>query len=212
MSLEIVLGEFYTRRDGVTVRIARKMDAGTSSFTSDLGDYYFSDGKYVRGFDHPKDLVSKWMDKEASSLAKMLKPEPIPNILPDPVQTPTPAPGAHKHAAVIKAWADGAKVEYKGPGMTEWKEIRAAGESYVVWNDNVEYRIKPGTQTVTLYAALYHIMRDGPTRDPEFVVSGSYQSKSIPQNMVSNGRGLAVIEFNVDTSNGQIQSISWTNK
>jgi len=42
----------------------------------------------------------------------------------------------HKHAEIIKAWADGAKVEVKH--AQEWLSIGCP-----TWNDCCEYRIKP---------------------------------------------------------------------
>jgi hypothetical protein len=42
----------------------------------------------------------------------------------------------HKHAALIKAWADGAEIELK-----DGKDWRAISEPS--WNRNMEYRIKP---------------------------------------------------------------------
>lgn len=44
----------------------------------------------------------------------------------------------HKHAELIKAWADGADIEWKMPHQTTWDEIAVP-----TWNDDYEYRIKP---------------------------------------------------------------------
>jgi hypothetical protein len=48
----------------------------------------------------------------------------------------------HKHAALIKAWADGAEIEVRYPscrgGWTNWK-----GSTNPTWNPELEYRIKP---------------------------------------------------------------------
>lgn len=44
----------------------------------------------------------------------------------------------HKHAELIKAWADGAKIQYFcAEGMT-WNDI-----NYPAWDKTIEYRIKP---------------------------------------------------------------------
>lgn len=47
----------------------------------------------------------------------------------------------HKHADIIKAWADGAEIEYRTHAIIEWKQV------FKGWSwDNalaVEYRIKP---------------------------------------------------------------------
>ena len=51
----------------------------------------------------------------------------------DPTKTP------HKHAAVIKAWADGAATEFKGP-RGNWI---AHTDIAPAWFPTVEYRVKP---------------------------------------------------------------------
>jgi hypothetical protein len=45
----------------------------------------------------------------------------------------------HKHAEVIKAWADGAEIEYRRPGEI-WKTSGPVGPA---WNPDSEYRVKP---------------------------------------------------------------------
>ena len=48
----------------------------------------------------------------------------------------------HKHAALIKAWADGAEIQYKDPEMFEWADV---GYYAPGWCNQTEYRIKPKT-------------------------------------------------------------------
>jgi hypothetical protein len=48
----------------------------------------------------------------------------------------------HKHAAAIKAWAEGKMVEYKGPHCAEWRPLLPPGESTVTWKEEVEYRVR----------------------------------------------------------------------
>lgn len=45
-------------------------------------------------------------------------------------------PTPHKHAEVIKAWADGAEIEYEDCG---WHDCTKS----TVWDEETEYRIKP---------------------------------------------------------------------
>jgi hypothetical protein len=45
----------------------------------------------------------------------------------------------HKHAEVIKAWADGAEIEYR----YEWNQEWLSCGGHPDWFDNAEYRIKP---------------------------------------------------------------------
>lgn len=44
----------------------------------------------------------------------------------------------HKHAELIKAWADGATIEYFNPRGEVWLPASAPS-----WHDSLEYRIKP---------------------------------------------------------------------
>lgn len=44
----------------------------------------------------------------------------------------------HVHAATIKAWADGAEVQFFGTGAQAWLNTSAP-----LWNPNFRYRIKP---------------------------------------------------------------------
>jgi hypothetical protein len=45
----------------------------------------------------------------------------------------------HKHAEVIKAWADGAIVEEYRPNLNQWVEP----QPYPIWDARFSYRIKP---------------------------------------------------------------------
>lgn len=44
----------------------------------------------------------------------------------------------HKHAALIKAWADGAEIEYWGVYDNRWFDATCPD-----WNPDVKYRVKP---------------------------------------------------------------------
>jgi hypothetical protein len=44
----------------------------------------------------------------------------------------------HKHAELIKAWADGAEIECKHPWSKEWIDADVPS-----WNNDIKYRIKP---------------------------------------------------------------------
>ena len=46
----------------------------------------------------------------------------------------------HKHAELIKAWADGAEIEYKSKFFNIWLLFNGNKDS---WVDDYEYRIKP---------------------------------------------------------------------
>ena len=49
----------------------------------------------------------------------------------------------HKHAALIKAWADGAEIEYLPSESTIWRLVTLA-----LWEGNGDYRIKPKPDVV----------------------------------------------------------------
>lgn len=46
----------------------------------------------------------------------------------------------HKHAELIKAWADGAEIEFFSKMHNEWQQISVSSPS---WFIDIEYRIKP---------------------------------------------------------------------
>ena len=47
----------------------------------------------------------------------------------------------HKHAELIKAWADGAEIQHKG-GDGNWYDSPSYPPQ-MIWYDGTEYRIKP---------------------------------------------------------------------
>lgn len=44
----------------------------------------------------------------------------------------------HKHAALIKAWADGAEIEFRWDCLDDWRRTTAPR-----WDQDGDYRIKP---------------------------------------------------------------------
>jgi hypothetical protein len=52
----------------------------------------------------------------------------------------------HVHAEVIKAWADGAEIQCKGPGVKEWYSFRA--DEQPGWFPSWQYRVKPKDDVV----------------------------------------------------------------
>ena len=61
----------------------------------------------------------------------------------------------HKHAEVIKAWADGEEIEYKAGEGSEWKPCLVPGfyESYF-------YRVKPKNIVINRRIEYYHDVKD----------------------------------------------------
>lgn len=57
----------------------------------------------------------------------------------------------HKHAELIKAWADGAEIEYRD-GQNPWRSLPVHGD----WEYFFEYRIKPQPKPdVVRYAKVF---------------------------------------------------------
>ena len=44
----------------------------------------------------------------------------------------------HKHAALIKAWADGAEIEFRWDCLDDWRRLTTPR-----WDQDGDYRIKP---------------------------------------------------------------------
>ena len=64
----------------------------------------------------------------------------------------------HKYAELIKAWADGAKIQFRAvPGEGEWEDE----PRFLVWVDDAEYRIKPKDRLESLKDALKIQGQDG---------------------------------------------------
>ncbi|WP_396190193.1 hypothetical protein [Flavobacterium sp.] len=64
----------------------------------------------------------------------------------------------HKHAELIKAWADGAEIEVYQPAFGRWEEAEPA------WHTSFEYRIKPETKPdVVMYSRVLSVQehKDG---------------------------------------------------
>lgn len=53
-------------------------------------------------------------------------------------------PTPHKHAELIKAWADGAEIECRSVSVNKWVTLDGpGGDTQPAWLDGCEYRIKP---------------------------------------------------------------------
>jgi hypothetical protein len=46
----------------------------------------------------------------------------------------------HIHAEIIKAWADGAQIQYKNEDMISWEDMPVCNPN---WFESVDYRVKP---------------------------------------------------------------------
>jgi hypothetical protein len=61
----------------------------------------------------------------------------------------------HKHAELIKAWADGNPIQFKGEDDAEWRDTAEPS-----WFDVLQYRVKPEPVKVR-YRVSLHERRDG---------------------------------------------------
>ena len=86
----------------------------------------------------------------------------------------------HKHAELIKAWADGAQIQSRwdmtdGKGWSDWRDEDESPEWFIDW----EYRIKP-EEKKTVVKYLWAIDKgNGFALHPFFVADGSIPYPSI---------------------------------
>ena len=60
----------------------------------------------------------------------------------------------HKHAAVIKAWADGATIQHRSKEPWEWQD-----NARPLWSKDYEYRVKPEPKPDTIIQRLIVLIR-----------------------------------------------------
>ena len=64
---------------------------------------------------------------------------------------------AHKHAELIKAWADGAQIQFKTRRTDEWLNCSSNSPG---WHLDCEYRIKPTPQIKKCWVVLFRTSDD----------------------------------------------------
>jgi hypothetical protein len=64
----------------------------------------------------------------------------------------------HKHAALIKLWADGAKIQWFHEADEEWKDCTPTPN----WLGNTNYRVKPEPVVVEYKRYIYKFNSDTP--------------------------------------------------
>ena len=62
-------------------------------------------------------------------------------------------PTPHKHAELIKAWADGAIIQVKSNSKEKWGTFQ--GKEAPAWNEDLHYRIKPEPQIIECWIDPY---------------------------------------------------------
>jgi hypothetical protein len=117
MTLKLKVGKKYRDRNGELVEIVDYQADPHYPFIGGNGNNYMESGRWARLSEDQRDLIEEVIE---------------------PAQEPVKKP--HKHAELIKAWADGAEIQYKCLASGEWKHIEGDAPS---WCDEFEYRIKP---------------------------------------------------------------------
>jgi hypothetical protein len=67
----------------------------------------------------------------------------------------------HKHANLIKEWADGAKIEARYLSAGGWTEWQLQEGGFIWYHTNAEYRIKPEPkEDIVEYMRIMRVQRD----------------------------------------------------
>lgn len=73
----------------------------------------------------------------------------------------------HKHADIIKAWADGAEIQCRNRVDPEWKDI---GQN-PCWFEEIQYRVKPEREPDVVMTRAVGIYRMPSEADPHGLLS-----------------------------------------
>jgi len=84
----------------------------------------------------------------------------------------------HKHAEFIKAWADGAEIEFRTDDRREWKTTTSPA-----WNEYTQYRIKPQPGVKKMYMH-YHAIE-------KLVAENFWHTNAVPQQMYSDNNAMS---------------------
>ena len=83
----------------------------------------------------------------------------------------------HKHAELIKAWADGAEIERLSKIDGTWYSLYEPE-----WDEDYEYRIKPEPKSdVVLYSLVHRVVHHSPC-SPYASISAAYAQIPDPKN------------------------------
>jgi len=94
----------------------------------------------------------------------------------------------HKHAELIKAWADGAEIEYRSMNYDNWISIKTP-----TWHDHFEYRIKPQPVIEKKFIFAKHFETKNTNFKAEIWPEGSnYIGEAIIQVTLTDGKVTAV--------------------
>ena len=138
MTLKLEVGKKYRNRKGEVIEITEYDHGHVMPFGSHFNNideiWYMQNGRFFSNREDDNDLIEEVI--EPQELAQ------------EPVKNP------HKHAELIKAWADGAEIETKNENVVGGWVSQGKPE----WHDDWEYRIKPAPKPDVV--ELYHLVRD----------------------------------------------------
>jgi len=103
----------------------------------------------------------------------------------------------HKHAELIKQWADGAQIEYFDSNHSaKWQEV-----DYPVWNDWTQYRVKPEQKPDKI---LYGYIKD---LDEVITAHRVFRPARWRLRLVSVPHTNHEVEYTIDGNTGILKSI-----
>jgi hypothetical protein len=130
----------------------------------------FEQGAKIEWFDEAE---MKWYDvlipSWFHSINYRIKPQPQPQL-----ETKMNKP--HKHADLIKAWANGAKIQVLIISSGEWADANPS------WNPDFCYRVKPEPVVKKAYMHYNHISK---------VVTGPFDASIITQHLFESNCGMS---------------------
>lgn len=119
-----------------------------------------------------------------------------------PKYKPLPLPCPHPYQALIKAWADGAIIQFwDGAPYNVWRDVK---HNQPTWQPDVKYRVKPTTRTQYL-SMVSAKTDDTPT---VYTVRDKYSEAVQDQFLKDDGAGVwnpaGVIMFTSDPKTGKV--------
>lgn len=98
----------------------------------------------------------------------------------------------HKHAELIKQWADGAQIEYYCISTEKWQYVEQP-----VWTDYTEYRVKPEVKPDRfLYGRISEL--------DEVMAARRHPAEMV---LISVALTYSDVEYTIDGNTGKLKSI-----
>ncbi len=112
----------------------------------------------------------------------------------------------HKHAELIKAWADGAEIQYFSNVSDEWENYFLGEDVPPLWYPNTQYRIKPEPKPdIKKYIPVgKHVVTDAHHCNGVYSDFADYDVQGTGGFIYQN---CGVIEITIDGETGDIKSV-----